>query len=193
MSLISFISNTISAGIHVVKNIGESISNLVENVGEKISVTAKKIIPLIEKVTTNIGGSIATIGRVVGIIARVLDVIYQGEKIADIGDRAIQGEQQGITPEKYDNNPEAYLNALRRLKLDEEKSNKISLNDKLLAGSVAVERVIKKKVPKLSTANIWPLIAAIPGYFNDDRRLRYYIDKSLKNNYSFSDFLKSVF
>lgn len=73
--------------------------------------------------------AIKVIAKAVMGLAKALGLVPENTKPEDLGDKAIQAEQAGIIPEKYDSYA-SYMKAVQEFKVDPEKSKQISAEEK---------------------------------------------------------------
>ena len=107
-----------------------AICSGVASIGAAVSSFCATCLPAI---LTTLGGALSGFGAVLGVVALALKIFRPGEKMEDIGDRALQAAEQGITYKLNDNFDE-YMDKLRNLKLDPEKSKTYSMEQKMAAG-----------------------------------------------------------
>lgn len=133
---------------------------------------------------------IKEIGKIIFTMAKVLGVIKSEMNMQELGDKALQAEAEGITPEKYETYS-AYVEALNDYTLDPERSQKIPEELKEMKG---VELAICLLVEKFVETPIVSFLEAIidnPNYF-DDKKIEV-ISEIINENKSFiSDFLNYI-
>lgn len=110
------------------------------------------------------------LSQVVGTIFKGLGQIKEDEEIDDLGDRAIQAEQEGITPEQYDHYGD-YVKAVKEFQCDPEKSAAIDKQEKWEKG---VEVLSCSWVERFGTGilDVFKCISEHPAlaeYFNVNR------------------------
>ena len=96
-----------------------------------------------------------TMGRIAAVIAVITGVLRQDERIQDIGERALQAEDQGITLASCNGDFKAYMEKLRSLKPDPEKMHQEY--EQIMAGCMVAEQGIREADPRLATVSLWPL------------------------------------
>lgn len=103
-----------------------------------------------------------------------MNIFQPQENTENMGDRALQAAQRGITPVKFDNFRE-YTSALRNFDLDKTKTTATPLEQKLAAGmSVAAQGLEEKfNEPTGSMGSLFTLISVNPNYFNAERMTQY--------------------
>lgn len=155
----SFFSSVASGISSAVSSIGSALSSFATGVG------------------TVIGGvleALAPVAKAIGIFANAflqgLGVIKPNEQVENIGDRALQAAEAGITMDKFDDFDE-YMENLRNFELDPELSKKYPATQKIVAGlgvgTVGVER--KFDAEPGSLGSMWLLPMANPEYFTPER------------------------
>ena len=110
------------------------------------------------------------VSKLVQAIGKALGLIKEDEKPEDLGDKALQAEEQGITPDKF-KTYEEYANRIQNFELDPEKSKKYSTEDKMKKSMEVYSKLIAEKYPE--TAVDLDKLAAIeiknPDYLTDER------------------------
>ena len=110
------------------------------------------------------------VSKLVQAIGKALGLIKEDEKPEDLGDKALQAEEQGITPDKF-KSYEEYANRIQNFELDPEKSKNYSTEDKMKKSMEVYSKLIAEKYPE--TAVDLDKLAAIeiknPGYLTDER------------------------
>ena len=157
------------------------IWTVITSVVGNICTTVASIGPALSTFSTGIGASIAnvvsaiaplakTLGEFATVFLQLMGVIKPGEKIEEIGERALQAAEKGITLGNFDDF-DTYMDKLRNLELDPDKAANRSPTEKLLAGigvsTVGLEQ--KFKVAPDSFHGLWLLPMANPGYFTPER------------------------
>lgn len=88
---------------------------------------------LLPKIIEVVGKNILEFAQILSGIMKGLGLIKPDEEVTDLGDKALQAADDGITPEKYDTY-EDYLKAIEDFDLDPEKSKDIDDGKKLEKG-----------------------------------------------------------
>lgn len=88
---------------------------------------------LLPKIVEVVGKNILEFAQILSGILKGLGLINPDEEVTDLGDKALQAADDGITPEKY-NTYEEYLKAIEDFDLDPEKSKEIDEGKKLEKG-----------------------------------------------------------
>ncbi len=157
---ISSLCSSVASGIcNAVSGIGTAISSFASGVGNFIA------------------GAIGTLTPVAGAIGKFASAFLQGlgilkpdEQPEDIGDRALQAADKGITTDKFEKFDD-YMNALREFPLDPAESEKRNHAEKLMAGmgigTVGVEKKFGLTTGSLN--GMWLLPMTNPDYFTPER------------------------
>jgi len=148
-----------SAVVSVVSSIGPAVAGFCTNV-------LPKILPLLEKGLE----ILKVVENIANVISQVFGIFGKNESVEDMGDRAIQAAEQGITPDQFDDH-ESYLNTLRGIELVPERSGELTPTQKIVSGLAVAGRGLDEKfgTPEGTMANLWLLAGANPAYFTADR------------------------
>ena len=125
------------------------------------------IIPKLDTLSLAIEG-LKEIGKIIFAMAKIIGVIKPEIDIQEMGDKALQAEADGITPEKYDTYSD-YVAALDSYIVNPEKSQKISEELKEIKG---IEIAVCLIVEKFADAPIVSFIESIidnPEFFKDGK------------------------
>ena len=158
-SAIGAVCSAVSGVCSAVGSIGSAFSSFVSGVGLALTdvlMTNNPMADLLSKLVTT--------------VMQALGIIEKEEKVEDIGERALQAKEHGITPEKFENFEE-YMQKLRDFEVDPEKSEQRNPVEKLMAGLAVTNMSAEEKlgVEKGSLNSIWVLPIANPEYFTADR------------------------
>jgi hypothetical protein len=179
MGIREFFSGIASGIKSCVSAIGSVVSSAISICSSELGSAVRVLGSAIIKKVPCIGEVIEAIGVGIQIVGESCKILKHGESVQEIGDRALQAEErEGITLTSCNNDFDAYMEKLRSIKLDPKKSAKLSESDKLLAGSLVVEKGIELKRPQLSMAAMWPFIVAAPDFFSPER-LNCYINEAM--------------
>jgi len=155
----SFFSSIGSAICSVVSSIGSALSSFASGVGMVLTTVIEKFQPIAE-----------AIGKVANALLSALGILRPNETIEEIGERALQAREHGITIDKFPNFDD-YVKALRDFDLDEDLKRMRNPTERMVAGlglgSLAIEK--KFNLPEGSMGALWLLVAAKPEYFTADR------------------------
>lgn len=111
---------------------------------------------------------ILTVVQAVLAICKALG-LFEDKSPEELGDRAIQAEREGITPDKFETFDE-YVKAIKAFELDPERSKEISAEEKNLKGAEVLLLLAAEKfpgVPIATFAELAPIIGKNPETFND--------------------------
>lgn len=140
--------------------VGSAVSSAVDWAGNALSTMVSA------------GGSLLSgLGSMAGSLLKSLGLFREDDPpIPDWGDRAMQAEEQSIFPDQFENF-EDYLDKLRNLDLDPEKSKESTLDQKTFKGLEVAGRTLEYKydAPEGSMANVFVLAGANPDYFTSER------------------------
>ncbi len=153
------IAAAISAVASAVSSIGPAVAGFCTNV-------LPKIVPVIEK-----GMEILrVVSNVASMVCQVFGIFNKDETAENLGDRALQAAEKGITPDKYDDFDD-YLDKLRSFNINPEQSEKIPPEQKIMAGLALAGKGLDEKLnaPEGTTGNLWALVGGKPEYFTADK------------------------
>ncbi len=159
MGIWSSVSNAISSAV-------SSISSAVTCIGSSIGKSLGVLAPIL-------GKELAVVNQVVKVsqvVLAVIDILKPNEKVEEIGDRAMQAADEGITPDQF-NRYDKYMDAIRNFELDPKKSETYAPEDPILAGLSVCSHVLdeKLKLADGTSSQLWLLAAANPTYFDAQR------------------------
>lgn len=167
MGLFSAIGSAFSSACSA---IGGAISNACGSIGSALSSFATSVGTVLGGLVSALAPVAEAIGKFANTLLQGLGILKPNENIEDLGDRALQAKEQGITMDQFDNFDD-YMAALRDFKLVSEVSAKTSKAEKLVAGigvgTVGVED--KFNAERGSLNGMWLLPIANPSYFTPDR------------------------
>ena len=165
MGLMSFCCSVVSSACSAV---GSMFSGA-------LSVVGKIFLPEIEIAIRVIGMVI----NVVEAVCKALGIWQKDDDPEELGDKAIQGAETGITRDKYETYEE-YLKKIREVKLDPEVSAKIPQEAKFAAattlGVLGLESFYHKDAGSLAACI--SVVAKNPEFF-DAKRLQGYLDAGI--------------
>lgn len=153
------IAAAFSAVVAAVSTIGPAVAGFCANVLPKLG-------PLLAQGLE----ALKVVGQIANTVAQIMGIFKEGESAEDMGDRAMQAAEQGITPDQFDDHAE-YVDKLRNFELDEEKSAKTSPVQKIVSGLAVASAGLDDKLnlPEGTAGGLWVLAGAKPDYFNADR------------------------
>lgn len=142
-----------------VTSIGPAVAGFCANVLPKIA-------PLLEKGLE----ILRVVEGIANTVSQVMGIFNSHETAENIGDRAIQAADKGLTPDQFENHGE-YMSALRDFELDPAKSEKLSDSQKIVSGLAVAGRGLDEKFGSAegTMGNLWWLAAAKPDYFAADK------------------------
>jgi hypothetical protein len=147
-----------------------AIGTVLTTIGPALSSFATTIGPVLTNIIRTTPNTIETISKFANAFLQVLSILKPGEQIDEIGDRALQAKDQGITMDKFDNFDD-YMTALRNFQVDPEVSKNRDVSEKLVAG-IAVTTVgmeDKFNAERGSLNGLWLLPLANPAFFTPER------------------------
>ena len=154
----------------VIASIASSICTTVASIGPALSTFTSGVGAIIANVVAAITPIAKVLGEFASVFMQLMGVFKPGEKVEEIGERALQAAENGITLGSFDDF-DAYMDKLRNLELDPEKAVNRSPAEKLVAGigvcSVGLER--KFSLAPESSHSLWLLALANPSYFTPER------------------------
>lgn len=104
-------------------------------------------------------------------LAKSLGIIEEDEDVEDLGDRALQSEKQPDDFEEFDD----YLNHIRSIEINPEKSANFSEGEKLAAGAIVLEKGIEVKTGQQMEDFLQDVVTKNPEYYNAEK-IQDYID-----------------
>lgn len=105
-------------------------------------------------------------------IAKAFGLIKEETKVDELGDKALQAEEEGIIPENFDTY-EAYVRAVEEYDLDPEKSKKIKEEDKVQKGIELVSGVTIEKFPEAPIREFFEFAGTRTEYFTEERMFEF--------------------
>lgn len=157
-SAVSFVGNALSSVVSSVSSAVGSFMSGVRTLGETLG-----------PVLGQVGAIISTISLIVDIVSRLANLLQPQETVREVGERALQAEEEGITLESCDNDFKAYMEKLRALKLDPEKSARRSDWEQQAAGIVVLEKGLEQYAPNLTSRAMWEVMCRYPEFFSRER------------------------
>ncbi len=154
----------------VCSSIGSAIGSVCSRIGGAVSSFASGVGSVIGGLISGLPAALGTLGKVASAIFQGLGIFKPDEKPPELGDRALQAAEQGITVEKFDNFAD-YMTELRKFPLDPEKSKKYSESEKMVAGVGVGTMGTEEKFNMASGSlnSMWLLPMANEKYFTPDR------------------------
>lgn len=152
-----------------IKSCASGITSALASVGSSLGKAVQVLGPALGKWAGHIGAAIQVISLCVEIVSKITGLLRQNENVAEMGERALQAGEDGITLESCNNDYKAYMQRLRDFELDPRKAAMRPETDKLMAGSLLLEKGLEELYPQMSTADLWPVLARGTSFFTRDR------------------------
>lgn len=168
MGFWSSVGSAISSGF-------SAVCSTVSAIGSAVSSFANSIKPVLGPVLSTIASlvphpAVKAIANFANALLHALAIFQPQETVQDMGDRALQAADQGITLEKFDKFDE-YMDALRNFDINPELSKKYTPVEKFVAGlgiaTVGIED--KFNAERGSLNNVWLLPLTNAEYFTPER------------------------
>lgn len=154
----------------ICSSIGSAFSSACSALGSALSSFATSIASTLGSVISSLGPVAEALGKFANAFLQGMGILRPNETTEDMGDRALQAAEKGITPEKFQNF-EAYMSELRNFDIDPERSIKRSSAEKLVAGigigTVGMED--KFNLDRGSLNSMWLLPITNADYFTPAR------------------------
>lgn len=149
-----------SSAVAAVSSIGASVASFATGLATTIATLP---IPTIKQ-------CIDAIVNCAQIVMRVFGALQPGESVEDLGERALQAKEQGITTDQFDDFDD-YMDALRNFELDPDKAAQRNPLEKQLAGlgvgTAGLEHKLNVGPGELN--GIWLLPMVNSEYFTPER------------------------
>lgn len=167
MGFFGSFGNAISSAYNSVSSF---CSSTVSGIGSALSSAANYLGTGLSTALTMSGGLLGAVSNIASNLLQNLGLFEKSERTEDMGDRALQAEAQGITPQNFDNFSE-YIDNLRSFELDAQKSNEITTDQKNFKGLEVAGRALEDKynAPEGSMASAWALASQNPDFFTSQR------------------------
>ncbi len=180
------ICSAVAAGVSAVAGVFSSVCSFVggaaTSIGSVVGGAVSTIGTFVGKIGSTIGDKAIEIAkmacRTCDIVGKINGVLKENERTEDLGERVLYAEDEGIRPENYPKY-DAYLEEIRNLELDPEKTTKYKTWEKQLAGGLVVDKCISQINPNLETCSLW--IPAALGKIGDEK-LKAWTEIAKKNN-----------
>jgi len=158
-----FIAVAFSAVASVVASIGPAVAGFCANVLPRLA-------PLLAKGMD----ALRVVEKIANTVSHAMGIFTGTDTAGDIGDRAIQASDKGITPDQFENHAD-YMNTLRHIALDPDKSAQLTDAQKIVSGLAVAGRGLDDKFgsPEGTMGNLFWLAAANPDYFSADKLTQY--------------------
>lgn len=175
MGLLSSFGSAISGGLSAISSAFSSVCSTVSSIGSAVASFAHHIKPVLGPVLTTLAAVIPhplakTVANFANALLQSLAIFHPTETVQDMGDRALQAAEQGITIDKFDKFDE-YMSTLRDFDINPELSKKHNTVEKFVAGlglaTVGIEDKFNAEPGSLN--DIWLLPLTNSEYFTPDR------------------------
>jgi len=136
-----------------------AVSSAVSVVSSVVSTVGKAVVTGATKLLEVAGNHLDTIVNVIETIGKILDVIAQGDKIDELGAKAIQSEKK---PEDFDKISEYIEHLKNEIELDMDKFDNANMEDKLARkaiGATIVSKGIEEKKETSIPMEFWKEVA----------------------------------
>ena len=137
----------------------------------------------IPKLLEIVGKNIVPIINIIIGIVKGLEIVEPEENATDLGDKALQAEEAGITPENYDSYEE-YLKAVEKFETNPERSAEIKEDAKLQKCVEVMTATLIERYGDAVTA-LFTLIAKNPDYF--EQRMPFFTEMQKSDSTTFAD------
>lgn len=115
-------------------------------------------------------GALKAIGNIIGAFAKALGLVKPDRDVEDLGDRAMQAEQQGLTPDKFD----SYKDWVKKIEGDDwgydpEKTKDVDAKEKINKGIEVSSAVSMDEFPGLPIEAFFGLVGKNLDIFSESR------------------------
>lgn len=192
MSFFSWVKDCATSIASGIKSCVKGICSSLATAASSIGTAVKDCIPILGKWAGNIGFAVQCIGIAIDVVSKICGLLRQDEKVTDIGERALQAEDYGITLDSCNKDFKTYMKKLREFTLDPQKAAARTETEQWLAGSLVLEKGIEQLFPQMSTRDMWPILARASGFFTK-QRLDVYAQLAKERNLPFGEALATFF
>jgi len=144
---------------------------------------ASAISAFIPKLIEIVGKNLLQIANIIIGIVKGLGIVEPEENATDLGDKALQAEEAGITPEKYDSYEE-YLKAVEKFEINPERSTELKEEEKLQKGAEVMTAALIERFGDPIIA-LFEIIAKNPTYF--EQRMPFFTEMQRNDATTFAD------
>ena len=175
MGFLSSLGSAISSGFNAVSSAFSTVCSTVSSIGSAVASFAHHIKPVLGPLLTTLANAIPNplaknVVNFANALLHSLAIFHPTETVQDMGDRALQAAEQGITIDKFDKFDE-YMSALRDFDINPELSEKYTTVEKFVAGlgiaTVGIEDKFNAEPGSLN--DIWLLPLTNADYFTPER------------------------
>jgi hypothetical protein len=157
-------------------SIGATLSSFCEGalrIGGAIASTVAKVAPLLAPLIAKMHPVVRAVVAVLTIVGEVLNILKPDEKVEELGDRALQAAEQDekLVPENFSDYND-YLNEIRNIKLDPEKTEKNLKDGSAVLTGLATVSIGLEKVYGMregSSVDLLKAVVADPEFFDSER------------------------
>ncbi|MGE6316362.1 hypothetical protein ACQKC1_11370 [Shewanella baltica] len=150
--------------------ISTAISSACSTIGSALSSFASGLGPVLSTIATHLPKLGEALGQFANNFLQAVGILKPDEDVKQLGERALQAAQEGITPEKFDDFDD-YVEALRNFEIDPDKAKTRNDVERLVVGlgvgSFGLEKKFEAAPGSLSA--IWLLPVANPEFFTVNR------------------------
>ena len=137
----------------------------------------------IPKLIEIVGKNFIQIANIIIGIVQGLEIVEPEENATDLGDKALQAEEAGITPENYDSYGE-YLKAVEKFETNPERSAEIEEDKKIQKGAEVITATLVERYGDPIIA-LFEIIAKNPSYF--EQRMPFFTEMQKTDSNTFAD------
>lgn len=177
------IGSAVKSCFSAVGGIASSVGSMIKNCGAVATVLGR-INPYISSALTVLM-ICSSVAKIVGVACQL---IKPQEQMDDLGERVLQADEQGISLESCHNDFTEYMEKIRSMKLDPEKAAQHTMEQKLSAGFLLVEKGLSTIKPELQVAPLLPLCLIAPKI--TEERLKAWTDYAMKTGTSLGSIAK---
>ena len=131
------------------------------------------------------------IGNTLVSIAKSLGLIKPETDVQELGDKALQAEQAGITPEQFASYAE-YVKEIENFTLDPEKSKLTTEDEKIKKGIEIGTCVVSERFPELPFAAFFNVVLNKPEFFKESIRTAGILALAGTDGKSFTDVVNFI-
>ena len=137
----------------------------------------------IPKLIEIVGKNLIQIANIIIGIVQGLGIAEPEENATDLGDKALQAEEAGITPENYDSYGE-YLKAVEKFETNPERSAEIEEDKKIQKGAEVITATLVERYGDPIIA-LFEIVAKNPSYF--EQRMPFFTEMQKNDSNTFAD------
>jgi len=151
-----------------------AITSVVASIGPAVAEFCASVLPRLAPLLEKGMDILRMVEKIADTVSHAMGIFTGTDTTGDVGDRALQASDKGITPDQFENHAD-YMNALRHVDLDPDKSAKLTDVQKVISGLAVAGHGLDDKFgsPEGTMGNLFWLAAANPEYFNADKLTQY--------------------